>query len=307
MLKEINLSIVNGCNANCTFCPRDMIPTKNKKFMPLKLVRLIVDEISSKSFKKSHDVVHMVIGENGEPTLHKEFIPILREVKRLGIQVDLYTNFSGLTPERIDTIISEGLVSTINTNIDGSSSETYTLMKGLEWEKVKENILYFLNAKGREAIPLSVHVVTPYNYMKAVQKHFGIRPRKIPANFNPKVLEHIEIQTWLESYPNVSVCVDSCLMWSERFNTNKKHGQFNCFNLPRLETNAFINPDGEWYLCCFDMANELVIGSIIEKSINELYHSNERARLLSLLKDGKFDDIGSPCNRVDCCQVVHWS
>lgn len=307
MIQAIGLSIVNACNANCVFCPRDMIPTKGKKMMTLQTIKKIMAEITSPKFKKKHDVSHIVVGENGEPTLHKDLISILREIKKSGIAVSLFTNFSNMDANRAKIIVDENLVSSVNTNIDGNTPETYKKMKGLDFVKIMTNLENFLALPGREAIPVYIHNVTMEIYAAAVNKYYGKTPRKLPiAKGEIQKDEHKLIAKRFLNYPNVVCSPDSTLMWAEKYSVEKKDGDYACWNLGRIYNNAFINPDGDWYICCFDMGNEQVIGNINEESLDTIYNGKKRAELIKKLENKEFDAIGSPCNRVDCCQVVPW-
>ena len=94
-------------------------------------------------------------------------------------------------------------------------------------------------------------------------------------------------------------------MWAERNTSPKKQGDFSCININRIKTNVFINPAGDWYICCFDCGNELVLGNLKKQTMTEIYKSKKRQDMIKLLEEKKFDEIGYPCNRVDCCQVVN--
>jgi hypothetical protein len=98
--------------------------------------------------------------------------------------------------------------------------------------------------------------------------------------------------------------VDHTLLWAERYGKQKRDGQFKCPNLPRVRHCAYINPVGDWYACCFDMGNDLVLGNVYEQPLLEIADSERRRLLVERLEAGRFDEIGFPCARVDACQVV---
>ena len=303
MIEEIGLSITDGCNANCVFCPRRDWPSGTPKFMSIEMVRKIVKELQSDKFKEKHKVAHILVGENGEPTLHKGLIDILREVKKLGVRVDLFTNFSGMTVKKIKTIVDEELVDGIHTNVDGTTKETYEQVKHLDYDKIIKNVNAFIDYN-KDKIQLYVHAVLTERYIKAVKKAFGSYPRKLIKN---AVIIPNEERVFMEKWgnkPNINVGVDMCLMWAEKKTTTKKPEQYVCWNYDRIQTNAFINPKGDWYLCCFDVGNEIVLGNIKDQTFDEIYESETRKDILELIREQKFDELPSPCNRVDCCQVI---
>src|SRR4030042_6548061 len=183
MLEEVNFSIVSHCNANCVFCPRPEFKSQ-VKFMPLELVRKIMDEITEEGFK--YKIVNSYVGENGEATLHPDFLSIVREINRGGYKVDMYTNFSNLTEDKSKVIIEENLFSCIHTNIDGLSKDSYGMMKGLDYDRMEENIMAFLNL--RKTHPLSshiklyIHIITAERYIDAVSRYFKTYPHKLPKS-----------------------------------------------------------------------------------------------------------------------------
>lgn len=309
MLYELNLSIVSTCNANCAFCPRTEYKSE-VKFMPLELLKNIVDEISSEKFKAKHNIQMITVGENGEPTLHPNFIDILRMLKQTGVPIALYTNFSHLTKERAHLIFDEGLLVHIHTNVDGFTRTSYKVMKGLDYIPVCNNIWDFVSLREEKKVsmPLNLHVITAQNYTRAVQKWSGgLWPHKIPKDIQFVPTESNLIYGYWKGYlgSEDSIAVDDCLMWAERNHTPKKEGDFNCHNIARVYHSAFIAPNGDWYVCCFDVGNELVFGNLYKQSIDEIFEREGRRQTIRMLENKQFDEIGAPCNRVDCCQVVN--
>ena len=310
LLQELNLSLSNICNANCIFCPRSAVKATGKVFMELDLVTKLVDEVTSSDFEKTgHKISHCNIGENGEPTLNKNLLPILREVRRIGCTISMYTNFSKLDENLAYTLISEKLVDNFHTNIDGCDSITYNIVKGLDYQTLSKNVMSFLGIRDLvqdSKTNLFIHVVTAENYKNAVYKHFKGHPTKLGRVGYVKQEAEKIVKTWkVLLRPSDGIAVDDCLMWAERFGKNKIPGQFTCRNIGRVETNIFVNPNGDWYVCCFDVGNELVLGNLYKQSIVEVADSYTRKRTVRLLNQQRFDELGPPCDRVDCCQVVN--
>lgn len=305
MLREVHLSLVSWCNADCVFCPRSRFKAE-QRFMPTTLVEKIIMELKSEEFKAKHDVVITHVGENGEMALHQRLIQILRMFKLASIPVDTFSNFSLLGTNRMGTIISEELLTGIHTNIDGFTDYSYHKMKGLDFTNVCNNILNFFDLRWRSPIQLYIHIMTAERYIGAVKKWSGKYPHRLPES--TELIEHeaAEIMAAWRPYlrTNDSMGFDDCLMWAERPYTPYIKGDYKCPNIGRVESSAFIAPNGDWYICCFDMGNELVLGNLYHQTIDEIYNSDIRKRILELLYERKFKKLGPPCNRVDCCQVI---
>ncbi|MCK9544197.1 MAG: radical SAM protein [Novosphingobium sp.] len=307
MIQEINLSLANICNAKCFFCPRDQYEAK-VKIMPILLIKKIIKDIESEEFKgEGHKILHCTIGENGEPTLNPNLIEILRLLRKVSPSIHLFTNFSNLTKDKSETIIKEHLVDAISTNVDGLNAESYKQAKGLDFENFKRNVLDFAELRkslNDKSIVLFLHIISTENYNKAVLKFFNTMPNKQILPLFAGEAESIKKywQTIIE--PSDAIGVEDNLMWAERKTSPKKQGDFSCTNINRIKTNVFINPAGDWYICCFDAGNEIVLGNIKKQTISEIYKSKKRQDIIKLLEEKKFDEIGYPCNRVDCCQVI---
>jgi MoaA/NifB/PqqE/SkfB family radical SAM enzyme len=82
MLESVNLSLASACGANCIFCPANRGKRITAKLMPFPVLKKVVDELSSSSFKKKHNVLRIEIGENGDAFLNRDIIKILLYIKK---------------------------------------------------------------------------------------------------------------------------------------------------------------------------------------------------------------------------------
>uniref|UniRef100_A0A6M3KZ69 Putative radical SAM superfamily protein n=1 Tax=viral metagenome TaxID=1070528 RepID=A0A6M3KZ69_9ZZZZ len=307
MLYEINWSLVSACNANCVFCPRHETVAK-KVFMDIELVEKLLKEINDKDFRAKHELSMITVGENGESTLHPQFIEILRLLKTTGLTISLYTNFSKLDNSMANAIISEELVNSIHTNVDGPDPYTYRTIKQLNLETVLDNIQYFLKKRKDKDINFHLHAVTAWNYSSAVIKHFVQWPHKLSDDVVSSIDDGYRIkEQWqpLLRENGDSIAIDDVLMWAERDHTPYRPGAYLCPRIECVQHSAYIAPNGDWYACCFDVKNVLVLGNLYEESIDDIDGGLVKAGLVELLSEGNFQEIGYPCNRVDACQVVN--
>lgn len=307
MLQEINWSLVSWCNADCVFCPRSDYEAK-QRFMKMDLIEKLVDEIKSEEFKAKHDIALMSVGENGESTLHSHFIDILRLLNTTGIPIHLYTNFSVLDENLFMPIIEENLLREIHTNIDGSSPLKYYAMKRLDSFPVMRNLFAFFEARKESPIKINIHSIPVINYMNAVKKHFGVDDSYFPKNFGKMASLGEEPDIKRHWYPllreDETIAFDDILMWGERNRLPYREGNYSCTQLGRVKHSLFVAPNGDYYVCCFDVENRLTIGDLYKSSIDDLYMNDRHQEIIGALERRDFDSIGAPCNRVDCCQVV---
>ncbi len=306
---EVNLAVSNVCNASCLFCPRSFVTHENK-FMSVETVERIMAEVSTPEFKSEHPVVHSVPSENGEPFLNPNILDILRIIRKAGLYITLFTNFGLIDEEISKTLIGEHLTDNINVNIDGISEASYRAVKGIDLKMVEDNLKRFIVL--RDAADCSIHifghVISHYTYTKAVKMVYG----KPPVKGNGYTFLQDGPQTvekWQKiinpKYDNIGE--DSVMFWVERYNDKPIAPLHGCPNIGRVRHVAYINPDGDWYACCFDAGNDLVVGNVLETSILEVSQSQNRKDLIDKLEGKRYNEIGWPCTRVDACGGVNRS
>lgn len=310
MLTQINLSLSSACGADCLYCPKSTV----RKVMPAALACRVVDEVASERFRSEHAVSVMEVGENGDAFLNPECLEILRYIRtRLpGTLVEVFTNFQHLTPEKAEIILRERLIHRFKCNIDASGDADYLLVKGLKLSTVRDNVLGFLEARRatRADAPLSVHVLTPGTYERAVRRSLGVAPLKARGRRPEKTGDDFEAvkAEWavrLDPATDHLVNITSPTLWAERPQVDPlriDYRRYRCPKLPRVEHEAFIGPDGTWYACCLDTNFELRLGDLHRESLADIFASERRRRLIDQLRAGAFAEIGGPCRTVNCCQ-----
>ncbi len=302
-LFEVNLSVAAACNADCLFCPRSS-NKPDQKMMKVELVEKIMAEVSSPEFKSVHPVVHCVPSENGEPFLNPWILDILRVIRRTGLGITLFSNFGLLYENMAKTVITEGLCDAIHVNIDGATPETYGAVKGLDLNVVETNLKAFVRLRNEWGSPIRIfaHVISHYTYTEAVSRAFGAVPVKAKE---PRFLQDgpETVKKWQGILnPDLdTIGEDGVMFWAERYGNVRRPGSFKCPNISRLRHVAYINPEGNVYVCCFDAGNDVVLGNVYENTLLEISDSQRRRDIIQKLEEGRFDEIGWPCSRVDAC------
>lgn len=91
-----------GCNLTCPFCHNPALVLDPTAYPDLDLVDLLADLGERRAF------IDGVVVSGGEPTLSRDLISFLKEVKALGLLVKLDTN--GLAPQVIAELIDKRLI-----------------------------------------------------------------------------------------------------------------------------------------------------------------------------------------------------
>ncbi|MFP4473592.1 MAG: radical SAM/SPASM domain-containing protein [Candidatus Omnitrophota bacterium] len=316
-LSTLNFSFTSRCSADCIFCPSCRGNSSHTSFMPKKLLKKILDEIVSASFRHCHNLRIISVGENGDLFTHPDYLSFLRLIRQTlpGIKIVCYTNFLQLTPDRIDTILKEKLLDFIGCNIDAINPDRYRTIKRGDYYSARNNLDYFL-FKRRKLwcnVPIHVSALTLYDYITAIQSSFGRLPSKLPhGEFLNEPIEDDFEDIYQELRPQLDHPKDKILRtppiaWAERGSAGDvklPDNRYTCPQIGRIEKEAFIAPDGTWYACCWDSKYELALGNLYVQSLQEIHASEIRQDLILKLKQRRFSSIGSPCRTVNCCQPL---
>lgn len=93
--KYIDIELTNHCNFKCLMCPTGTFSMKRKRgYMTMEIVDRICEEVT-----KNPMGIRLI--RWGEPTLHKQFIEILRKLKKTGNPVHFNTNGSLLSTDML--------------------------------------------------------------------------------------------------------------------------------------------------------------------------------------------------------------
>ena len=278
--------------------------------MSLQLVAKLIDEITSSKFP--WEVKTIQVGENGDALFHPQLLLILRLIKEKApsIKVNLATNMINMNMGLSKAILKEGLLSSLQLNIDGHDKETYEAQKKLSYKKVMENLKTFMRMRSEinPNFSIGINVLTLSQYYDHTMKRFGQPPLRspdlVPFSNYKKVYDSLREKEWISS--DVHIRKSPTFFWAEREMDIQfpDLSSYQCPQLPRIENEAFISPRGHWYACCLDANQDLVLGNIWKQTLIEIYESKERKNFIQNLKDKKFENIGYPCDRVPFCGVM---
>lgn len=124
-VRMLQLEPVGVCNLECPECPvtdfetNRKVPKSRMSFLPFEVMLDVVDQLP--------DLEKLLFYNFGEPFLHKQAIPFLREVRRRRPDVVIHTSTNGLafTPAKIRALADEALLDRVVFSIDGAYPESY--------------------------------------------------------------------------------------------------------------------------------------------------------------------------------------
>lgn len=310
ILRQVNFSLASTCTARCVFCPTEtrgarIVP----KVMPYETATAILDEVADTT---RFGITAIGIGENGDSFINPHALDVLRYVRKVLPQAKtiVYTNMRHVTPEKAEAIISEHLIDELQFSIDGCTPERYEAMKGLPWETVWTHITGLLEKRNAAngQMRVAVYLIPPTLYRTSIRS-LGIEPSRDPGvdDLDPRD-EMLAVCDLMKPYlrrPADDVFFQQPFAWAEREQFEGQSIDYAgkcCPLLPRASREAFIAPDGTWYVCCYDANQDHDLGNVRTEGVYAVATGEKRRAMLSLLERGRFEEAGGPCRTVNCCQ-----
>ena len=281
--------------------------------MKFETAKKIIDEIAETNLIET--VTQVLVSENGDPLTNPDMLKILRYIKQKlpNISVSLFSNFQLMTQEIAEPLLAEKLIKAIYINLDSIDEKHYKQLKGLNLKIVLKNLKDFMITRNSiyPTMPIGIIIIPLQKYIQETIIRLQFAPKKLsPENIiNYKEIEndggktkkHLTDEFPLQ--PQDSITISAVMLWAERGSVTPQHRKGKCININRVMNEAFISPDGDWYVCCFDSGNYIKFGNVIEKSITEISTCEKRTKIIDLLKEEKFDEIGYPCTTSICCEI----
>jgi len=159
---SLQIEPTNYCNLNCICCSGD-ISVRKKGFMNLELFKRIIDDAAESGVKRVYLYLH------GEPTLHPDIMKMIKYIKGEKLAITMATNGMLMTKTKTEEILDSGMNSLdyLVFSILGYSKGVHeSIMKGVNHEKVEENLLTLMalkQKKGKGPIVETVFYNMPEN------------------------------------------------------------------------------------------------------------------------------------------------
>ena len=289
--RYIDLELTNTCNFKCLMCQTGIgAQRRTKGFMSDAVYYKIITEI--KEYKTPLRFVRW-----GEPTLHPNLVKYLIEAKRNGMLVHINTNGKLLDEEMMLELIDIPLDS-IKFSFQGVDKKSYREMRNIDYfNELLKKIERLYNLRQDRKCPF-IHIATTITYESNEQVELfkeGVRNFTDLVTVGRTQLEFIDT-----SKAKLSEFEINTLLWLKKQESLiKKHPE-----CPEVFDKLSINWDGKVTACCADYDEKMVIGNIMESSLNEIWKSGKLNYYRSLLADMRHDDIELCSKCVDTMGIV---
>lgn len=137
-IRWVSLEAHSVCNQRCFFCPVSIAP-RESYFMPTAFYERIVREIAD--LQQPIEAVAMI--QYNEPTVDRRFIDQVRCLLDAGLPPAVFSNGTGLTPQRIDALVELGGLDFLSVNLSTLDRQKYKEERQADHlEKVLANLDY---------------------------------------------------------------------------------------------------------------------------------------------------------------------
>jgi spiro-SPASM protein len=207
----------------------------------------------------SYDDICITFGGFGEPLVHPDLIRMIEAAKQAGVLgINIETDGLALEGELAEAL-AESAADAISVYVDAKSNQLYKQVKGQNcFEQVERNIETFVDTvadKGPMVIP---HLVKTRETMAEMEEFYGRWLEKCGAAV---IVGYNDYAGQIEDKSVMDMCPPK---------------RYPCSRLYRTLT---ILADGSATICSQDFTGQHIIGNAREKSVSELWRSEEMNQL----------------------------
>ena len=285
--RYIDVELTNMCNFRCCFCPTGTKSMQRVRgFMSEEVVDALIENI------KKYKIPAVRFIRWGEPTLHPNYIEIMRRIKEAGAIIHINTNGSLMKDKDISCLVDVGLDS-IKFSFQGADEGTYNEMReGGDYKHLLGVIEKMAKIRGNNLLP----------YIQISTTLTGETAEQI-ENFKRDVENYCD-------YYNVGYTklthlnVDAMNISDEEKEKIRKLQEHEKIHHVFLEVcvEAFdklsINWNGDVTLCCSDYDNFMIVGNILDMDLREIFTSRAANQYRDIIVKKQYE-------KIKCCSTCY--
>jgi len=269
--EHIDLELSSACNMKCPMCYTTTDEFKQKvprKTMEWETIKKVLDEIGGNVFS-------IRLSLRGEPSLHKDFIRVMKYAKEVGIQeVSTLTNALKLNEQMMRDMI-EAPLDWLTISVDGIDETYNRIRKPAKFDDLLTKLRRFKELKKE------------YGTQKPVIKIQSVWPA---IKDNPQA--YFDIFKPLADQVASNQLVD--YLGKDGENQIQYQKNFSC---PAVYQRLIIGSDGTVLMCHNDIYNEHPIGSVYDQTIKEIWNGAAMKKVRESHKNFKGVEDYSACKK----------
>lgn len=280
---NLHIEVTNICNANCVFCAYQF-QAREKMIMDKALYAKAIDDYCSMGGGELR--LESCVGD---PLLDPNFIDRVRQARSHPEIKDIVTLTNGINLEKIDidNLLGSG-ISTINISTGPWDEELYkSIYRSPCYQSMRSGVTRLLKKNAELTKPLNIGILFRTNL--SMKKTLELADYQVIRKLPHRVEFNTDFDTWLGNIEKKD------LPGGMHIRALSEMDKEPCY---WLYDGPIIFVDGKVGLCgCrdFNADSELIIGSILESFLSELWQSQKTHQLRRRFFDGEFPHICKRC------------
>lgn len=267
-LNRILLEVTGRCNKDCSYCPREWLPSHRNLDMEMKTINYLIDNFP-KSVKWCHPQGY------GEPLLHPQIVDIVQALTDKKIKTKFFTNSSLLDHELTQGLGKAGLNQIVFSlhDYDSQSQEHFNILMACK---------YFERYKTKTIVKIT----------RDKESDEQIKSMKYYWN---QVADAVAVS------PAIEICTPDLMNMEKWKWTQKREKTHVC---DQINSQLMIRSDGTISLCCQDWFGMYPIGHIKDLelgiTLEDMFKNKSMEFVRKHLKKGT--DIPLICEMCPACR-----
>jgi radical SAM protein with 4Fe4S-binding SPASM domain len=284
--RVVRIEPAGTCNLKCIHCLTGTVKMKRYIMKPEIFAQILKSINHNRAFIKV-----VVLYHGGEPLLNSNFINFVKEIKSIDSKIFIKTVSNGmlLSPQMSSDLISSE-IDEIEFSLDGDSAEeSQYIRKKSNSKKIINNILQLVNLiKLSNQKKPDVYIANT-KFVKDVSKVTTASSMSIPSWLKMTFPEGVKFRTnYAIEWPDMEVCNDFNKVELVSNNEDSNY----CDHVINTIT---IRSDGNVVPCCYDLTSKLVMGNIMNNSLNEIWNNQKYYDLRKSIEEKNFQSICANC------------
>ena len=291
-LKYIDLEVTNHCNLGCYMCPvGTRVMRRPRGYMSMELIEKLCEELRDSS------IAGVQLIRWGEPTMHPQFLEILRKLKETGKLVHFNTNGTLMDRDMIQGVI-DLKVDSVKFSFQGVDKASYEEMRyGSSWDKLMENIRLMNALRGDLEKPyIQISTTTTSETQEQIDGFKALVSGLCDyCNVGKTELCHLDVERM-----NISDERKEMFAQLKKRETLLKQRLPAC---PEVYDKLSVNWDGTVSACCADYDKLLLVGDLRSETLREIFEGVPIQRIRDVLSKENYDALPVCRNCYQCIEL----
>jgi radical SAM protein with 4Fe4S-binding SPASM domain len=269
------------CNFRCRHCTTGLRMNKSLGMLKQNIFDHIFDRIKHLRYRS------MVFYHAGEPLLNPNLFSFIDQGATISDHTKFVCNGSLLSDEKIEQILDSQL-SLIEFSLDGrTAEENDAVRRGSNFEKITAQIYKLIQRKKERGSGLQI-------YISNIQFADGVASDE---EIYPPAPPHIQ-ERFADVLGDITVRSYYAMYWpgyprKHPEELNDKPVRNTCDN---IENTITIRWNGDVVACCFDLTSEMVLGNILESTLEEIWNGRRYLALRKAIHEYRPPAMCKGCN-----------